>query len=412
MANPFYQQKDFRTEKLAALKGMMSDRRANRVVNRYMRSEAGQQAEADFVRSEIEKQNASRDAYLAKARQQIWDKYPAQYTTPIAESPVQQAAPALPQLQPKAQSAPISKASGNDTPAPTTLPQGTREVPVTSGRGAVTKDTPSEYYTDDSGNRYSYIDDKFTKLTEDQTSNWTHKGAVKDMEAFKQAAGARSRNVNLGGITWTNPYFIPGFELDTFAKQAGLTEKKVYDGDTYYRYDPDGLGDYWVSSNGTIYNAAIGGGLGRLRSGVIDGNSMDGYRQLVTAINAAKEGQSVRRLGRMANGGTMNRINYFQQGGAAPKQDIRAQVAALVQAAMQGDKKANQQVNQIMEAAKAGNQQAVQLAQMITEVAKQLQGQATSAKWGAKLDYIHTLKCGGKTRKKKQHGGKFCPSCK
>ena len=111
-------------------------------------------------------------------------------------------------------------------------------------------------------------------------------------------------------------------------------------------------------------------------------------------------------------GGTMNRINYFQQGGAAPKQDIKAQVIALVQAAMQGDQKATQQVNQIMEAAKAGNQQAVQLAQLITEVAKQLQGQATSAKWGAKLDYIHTLKCGGKTRKKKQHGGKFCPSCK
>lgn len=36
-------------------------------------------------------------------------------------------------------------------------------------------------------------------------------------------------------------------------------------------------------------------------------------------------------------GGTMNRINYFQQGGAAPQQDIKAQVTALVQAAMQGD---------------------------------------------------------------------------
>ena len=102
-------------------------------------------------------------------------------------------------------------------------------------------------------------------------------------------------------------------------------------------------------------------------------------------------------------GGIMNRINYFQQGGAAPKQDIKAQITALVQAAMQGDQKATQQVNQIMEAAKAGNQQAVQLAQLITEVAKQLQGQATSAKWGSKLDYIKSLKFA--------KGGKTCPVC-
>ena len=36
-------------------------------------------------------------------------------------------------------------------------------------------------------------------------------------------------------------------------------------------------------------------------------------------------------------GGTMNRINYFQQGGAAPQQDMQQQIVALVQAAMQGD---------------------------------------------------------------------------
>lgn len=106
----------------------------------------------------------------------------------------------------------------------------------------------------------------------------------------------------------------------------------------------------------------------------------------------------------------MAKINYFQQGGAAPQQDIRAQVTALVQAAMQGDQKATQTVNQIMEAAKAGDQQATQLAQMIQEVAKQIQGQATMAKWGSKLSYLQSLKCGGKT-KKKEKGGKVCPEC-
>lgn len=408
---PWYNQKKFKDEKLAALQGLMPERRATRIVNRYLRSDAGQQEEAAFVKAEIEKQNASRDAYLAKARQQIWDKYPAQTLTPTAEIPAQQVTPELPKLQPKTQPVAAPRAGGNTPPATPTVPSGQRAVPTPSAGGGETPATPSEYYTDNKGNRYSYIDNKLTQLTEDQTSNWTHKGAIKDMEAFKQAAAANSKHIDFGGIKWINPYFT-GFDLDTFAKQAGLSEKKVFDGNTYYRYDPDGLGDYWVSDNGSIYNSSVGGGLGRLRSGVIDGNSMAGYKQLVTALNAAKAGQSVGRLGRMANGGTMNRINYFQRGGAAPQQDVKAQVVALVQAAIQGDEKANQQVNQIMEAAKAGNQQAVQLAQMITEVAKQLQGQATSAKWGAKLDYIHALKCGGKTRKKKQHGGKFCPSCK
>ena len=103
-------------------------------------------------------------------------------------------------------------------------------------------------------------------------------------------------------------------------------------------------------------------------------------------------------------GGTMNKIKYFQQGGQptvqAGQQDMQQQVIALVQAAMQGDQKATQTVNQIMEKAKAGDQQAMQLAQMIQQVAQKM---TTSAKWGAKLSYIRSLKYA--------HGGKTCPSC-
>ena len=107
-------------------------------------------------------------------------------------------------------------------------------------------------------------------------------------------------------------------------------------------------------------------------------------------------------------GGTMNRINYFQAGGAAPQQaaqaqDVQKQVIALVQAAMQGDQKATQTVNKIMEAAKAGDKQAMQIAQMIQKVAQKMQGQATAAKWGTKLSYIRSLKYA--------HGGKTCPTC-
>lgn len=117
------------------------------------------------------------------------------------------------------------------------------------------------------------------------------------------------------------------------------------------------------------------------------------------------------KLGFKQKGGTMNKINYFQQGGAAPQQDIRAQVTALVQAALQGDQKATQTVNQIIEAAKKGDQQAIQLAQMIQEIVKQMQRQAAAAKYGAKLNYLQSLKCGGTAKKKMKKGAKVCPEC-
>lgn len=108
-------------------------------------------------------------------------------------------------------------------------------------------------------------------------------------------------------------------------------------------------------------------------------------------------------------GGTMNRVNYFQQGGAAPQQDMQQQIIALVQAAMQGDQKATQTIEQVMQAAEAGDQQAAQLAQMIQAVMQQMQGQATAAKWGAKLAYIKSLKYakGGKTCKPCEEGVKI-----
>lgn len=120
-------------------------------------------------------------------------------------------------------------------------------------------------------------------------------------------------------------------------------------------------------------------------------------------------------------GGTMK---YFQQGGAAPQQDMQQQIVALVQAAMQGDEKAVSTVNQIIEAAKSGDPQAVQLAQIIQQVLQQMQGQTASARLGAKLNYIRSLKyakggktcqacnkkvemkaCGGKKAKKRYFGG-------
>lgn len=103
-------------------------------------------------------------------------------------------------------------------------------------------------------------------------------------------------------------------------------------------------------------------------------------------------------------GGKMNKIKYFQQGGVAPQQqDIQQQIIQLVQAAMQGDQEATQTIQQVMQAAKQGDQQAVQLVQMIQQVFEQMKGQATMAKWGSKLGYIRSLKYA--------KGGKTCPSC-
>lgn len=99
----------------------------------------------------------------------------------------------------------------------------------------------------------------------------------------------------------------------------------------------------------------------------------------------------------------MNKIKYFQQGGAAPAQSEQQQVIQLVQAAMQGDQKAQKAVDDIVKAAQAGDQKALELAQMIKQVIQQMKGQATTAKWGAKLNYIRSLKYA--------NGGKACPAC-
>lgn len=118
-------------------------------------------------------------------------------------------------------------------------------------------------------------------------------------------------------------------------------------------------------------------------------------------------------------GGKMNRINYFQTGGAvAPQQsesqDIQTQVIQLVQKAMQGDKQSTQAIQAIMEKAQQGDEQATQIAQMIQAVIQQMQGQAKAAKRGAKLSYLHSLKTGcpeGYTVSYNKKGGHLCKEC-
>lgn len=242
--------------------------------------------------------------------------------------------------------------------------------------------------------------------TEDQTTPLIPEGYVElsDSEGntFLQRTKPKSTT---SGATPTAP--ATQFNLDAFATANNLTDFRNFNGKRVVRYDPMGRGDWFIDEEGKTYRAdGIGGTLGEF----VEATSTKYIPEVQRRFDKL---QSMISASYQKQGGTMNRINYFQQGGAAPQQqDIKAQVTALVQAAMQGDQKATQQVNQIMEAAKAGDQQAIQIAQLMEQVIKQMQGQARAAKYGAKLSYLQSLKCGGKAKaKKKEKGGRVCPAC-
>lgn len=113
----------------------------------------------------------------------------------------------------------------------------------------------------------------------------------------------------------------------------------------------------------------------------------------------------------LKNGGM---INYYQQGGVAQQQDPQEQIVALVQAAMQGDKKATQQIQQIQAAAEQGDKQAAQIMQFIQQVMQQMQQQAQKAKYGAKLQYLASLRgeCPEGTHMEYfKAGGQICKKC-
>ena len=111
-------------------------------------------------------------------------------------------------------------------------------------------------------------------------------------------------------------------------------------------------------------------------------------------------------------GGTMNKVKYFRQGGQPQNQQADAFMKAvlsgdqgaigqLIQLANKGDKNATQLIQTILQEEQKGNTQVTKAASVI----KQLANGAVSAKWGSKLQYMRSLKYarGGKT--------KSCPVC-
>ena len=97
---------------------------------------------------------------------------------------------------------------------------------------------------------------------------------------------------------------------------------------------------------------------------------------------------------------------------ASGQQGIEQQAIALVQAAMQGDKQANQTIQKIMQAAQQGDQQAAQVAQLLKNIVQQMQG-SRKARLGAKLNYFkQTCECPeGQEVVYFKKGGELCKVC-
>lgn len=97
---------------------------------------------------------------------------------------------------------------------------------------------------------------------------------------------------------------------------------------------------------------------------------------------------------------------------ASGQQGIEQQAIALVQAAMQGDKQANQTIQKIMQAAQQGDQQAVQVAQLLQTIIQKMQG-SRKARLGAKLNYFKQIsECPeGQEVVYFKKGGEICKVC-
>ena len=90
-------------------------------------------------------------------------------------------------------------------------------------------------------------------------------------KGYKEGSGSKGFYFNGSGYNYyytndKNKYdytTLPkAFHLSDFAKQNNLTKKKVENGTTYYRYNPTGVGDFYVDSKGNIYNAGAFGAIG------------------------------------------------------------------------------------------------------------------------------------------------------
>jgi hypothetical protein len=334
-APSLYKTQDFEQAKMAEMYGTDPSKRDQRRFRRYTNSEEGQQAWLAHDAAEHQKYLNSIDAVVAHRKAQMQN---------TANNFAANVKPAL-----------VPKVAPETSPTPPPPPVN----PVVTPRSDV------------EWNRIAK-ENGFTDMAE--VKAWQEANGLTADGKFGNTSSAFFKQNNLGKYvrpgsevvekqeaSIENPPQQVGFNLETYITDNGLNSK-YFDGKRYARVDPNGAGDFWVDDTGKIFESTLGSGLGKeiSKSSTLQYNSpyyWDTKRG--KAYNALRSGLASAGATLHKQGGTMNKINYFQQGGAAPQQDIKAQVTALVQAAMQGDQKATQQVNQIMEAAKAGDQQAM-----------------------------------------------------
>ena len=429
-----FNEQDYRDKLLTTKYGTEASRRDKRKFNRYMKSEEGlaemDQAKQAHTQSENQKWSQSlkarsqamdqESARRREAMQAEWDAAVAQYDTNSAEIEAQDLTARIAGQARFGDAFRLARQSGLETftwrgksygtkyatevgtsgsakrattptPTPTPAPAPKAEVkPVTAN--PVMPETPvstsSSAQTPTATPASKPASKPATKVTSTNTG-WTEQD-FRSSPYFRDIYGGhKNRVLTIDGRTYP------------IMATTGLFGNPVVDNDHTYAFDPK-TGMIRKVKESWIFGGPTVGGNNQFAQGStwIDPRTINNPKLATpTGVNTGAGGGIAHRK----QGGTMNRINYFQQGGAAPQQDIEAQVTALVQAAMQGDQKATQQVNQILEAAKAGDQQAMQIAQMIQQIVEQMQGQATAAKWGAKLGYIKSIKYA--------KGGKTCPAC-
>lgn len=402
-----YKSRSFNEVKLKELYGTGPTASQQRKFNEYLQSEQGQLDKFNFDKEESNKVFAAAEARM-KARTDFYQKQ-REAERAVWEQQKQQTA-----------STPVSTPNSTTTQVKPVSVNWENRATQNGFSGMADVKQWQEYY-----NSLNSQKEGFTPLDVDGKFGNNSKAAY---DAWKDSAAGKQYSVMMAkGATWdptkrmwsnlkaintsaTTPAATPTTPAATSEINYSFTGE-----DSYYNLDSmqrafDKLFNTYKNDAYSIYSNKgmwVGYNTSGLRKDPEYNDAWSNFQKQYKNRGFIESGLFGDSYVKLKQGGTMNKIKYFQQGGQAAaqagQQDIQQQVIALVQAAMQGDQKATQTVNKIMEEAKAGNQQAMQIAQMIQAEVQKMQGKATTAKWGAKLGYIRSLKYA--------HGGKTCPTC-
>jgi LysM repeat protein len=354
---PIYQTQSFDEDafKQAELKsqhGTLASKRDVRRFNRYMKSDAGikalESAKTAHNAAENQKWSSSYSDYAAaiaeqsKARmlaaKQGFDNAVAAFDKSNEEvkSP-ETSVESKPPLKPKWSATNANVETGNNTytvQSGNTLGQIVADYNKKNGTALKWQDVAKWNNIDPSkmriGQVINFADPTSSPATPVDTaklaSRDTAKVAVADTNKISQpidttkAVAVDSSKVNkntpqIVSSTESTTESTPNFDLDDFWMNNDDAHYSAFGGTDYVRYDPKGFGDFYVDKDGRIYEATLGGAVGKeiSQSSTLQHTSPyyhdtkrgKAYRALRTLLT--NSGAVLRK-----QGGTMNRINYFQ----------------------------------------------------------------------------------------------------